>query len=229
VRLPLFLFDFDQTLSAYDFRRRLPTLSAATGVSQYRLAASWWAGGHERAAESGAFATTEEYLEAFHEVTGGALDRQQWIDARLAAMTPIPVALTALRLAASLGTASLLSNNPIIFRDCFAELAPEAAAILGPNDLVSASLGARKPDRVIFERALAHFGADAADAMFIDDSAENVAGAEAAGLTGFQVRLHGPDANTGDLESAIRDFASRVSAGRPCDGRANHPTRPRTG
>ena len=35
---PLFLFDFDKTLYAYDFRRRLPKLAQLTGVSQYALA-----------------------------------------------------------------------------------------------------------------------------------------------------------------------------------------------
>ncbi|MDR5701281.1 HAD-IA family hydrolase [Agromyces aerolatus] len=205
---PLFLFDFDQTLSAYDFRKRLPALALATGVSQYRLASSWWAAGHEAAAEEGAYATSEEYLTAFREVTGGALTRRQWIDARLAAMTPVPETLEAVRLAGALGTASLLSNNPIIFRDCFPELAPEAAALLGGNDLVSAILGARKPDRRIFERALAHYGADAADAMFVDDSAANVAGARAAGLTAFQIRLGGTDANARELVPAIRAFAA---------------------
>lgn len=209
VQPPLFLFDFDQTLSAYDFRKRLPALAAATGVSQYRLASSWWAGGHEAAAEAGAYATTREYLEAFRDVTGGALSRRQWIDARLAAMTPVPAALDALRTAASIGTASLLSNNPIIFHDCFRELAPEAAAILGRHDLVSAMLRARKPDPAIFERALSHYGVDAADAMFVDDSAANVESAEAAGLVGFQIRLSGPDANADELEPAIRDFAAR--------------------
>lgn len=214
VRRPLYLFDFDQTLSAFDFRKRLPALAAATGVSQYRLASRWWAGGHERAAEVGEYATTDAYLEAFGEVTGAELTRQQWVDARLAAMTPVPAALDALRLAASLGTASLLSNNPIIFHDTFRELAPEAASILGGAasfpmgyGLVSAQLGARKPGALIFARVLDRFGVDPADAMLIDDAPGNVAGARDAGLSAFQFRLHGPDANGHLLEAAVRDFA----------------------
>lgn len=215
MRPPLFLFDFDQTLSAYDFRKRLPALALATGLSQYRLASTWWAGGHETAAESGAYPTTEAYLEAFRQVTGGALTREDWVRARLAAMTPVPETLRALRVADALGTASLLSNNPIIFHDTFAELAPEAAAILGPRSLVSAMLGARKPDPAAFAAALARYGARPHDALFVDDSAANVEGARAAGLTAFQVRLTGPDANGHLLEAAVRDFAARVSGARP--------------
>lgn len=205
---PLFLFDFDQTLSAFDFRRRLPALAAATGTSQYHLASTWWGGGHERAAEVGEYPTTTAYLVAFERVTGAALTREQWLQARLAAMTPVPAALDALRLAASLGTASLLSNNPIIFHDCFTELAPEAASILGGYGLVSAQLGARKPGALIFARVLERFGADPADAMLIDDAARNVEGAREAGLTAFQFTLDGPDANAHELEPAIRAFAA---------------------
>lgn len=205
---PLFLFDFDQTLSAFDFRERLPALARATGASQYHLASSWWGGGHERAAEVGEYATTESYLTAFREVTGAALTREQWLEARLAAMTPVPVALDALRLADSLGTASLLSNNPIIFHDCFTELAPEAASILGGAGLVSAQLGARKPGALIFSRVLERFGVDAADAMLIDDAAVNVAGARDAGLAAFRFVLDGPGANTHELAGAIRSFAA---------------------
>jgi putative hydrolase of the HAD superfamily len=208
---PLFLFDFDQTLSAFDFRKRLPALAHATGLSQYHLASRWWGGGHERAAEVGEYATTDDYLAAFHEITGAELTREIWLQARLAAMTPVPVALGALRLADSLGTASLLSNNPIIFHDCFAELAPEAAAILGGDGLVSAQLGARKPGALIFARVLDRFGVDPADAMLIDDAAVNVAGAREAGLAAFQFRLDGPDPNSHLLEGAIRDFAQRRS------------------
>jgi 2-haloacid dehalogenase len=41
-----------------------------------------------------------------------------------------------------------------------------------------------KPDRAIFELALNRFGLGPGEALFIDDRAENVAGAQAAGLIG---------------------------------------------
>ena len=39
-----------------------------------------------------------------------------------------------------------------------------------------------KPDPAIYALALARFGVRAADALFVDDRADNVAGAEAAGM-----------------------------------------------
>jgi len=210
---PLFLFDFDKTLYAYDFRKRLPRLAELSGVSEYDLAKHWWAAGREEAAESGAYPSTEEYLAAFNAATGGSLTAEGWRDARRAAMTSMPGSIAALRRAAQLGTASLLSNNPVIFRDSLPDLAPDVSGILGGNDLVSAVLGARKPDARIYARALERYGVDAGDAFFVDDSEANVRGAEAVGITAFHMTED--DAghfDTDGLRSAIEDFADRRGA-----------------
>lgn len=45
-----------------------------------------------------------------------------------------------------------------------------------------------KPDRAIYNLALARFGMPAEELIFIDDRAENVAGAEAAGMRGHHFR-----------------------------------------
>ena len=209
----LFLFDFDKTLYAYDFRKRLPRLAELTGVSQYALAKNWWEAGHEAAAEAGEYHSSEEYLAAFNEVTGGRLTVDGWLEARRAAMTPIPGSIAALHRAAELGTVSLLSNNPIIFRDSLPELAPEVARVLGENDLVSAVLGARKPEARIYTRALGRFGIAPEDTFFIDDSAENVRGAEAVGITGFQLLEIEGGYNTDALDDAIEAFAREHGRG----------------
>lgn len=207
--MDLFFFDCDDTLYDYDFRKRLPALAEFTGASQYHLASTWWAGGHERAAEAGEYGTSEEYLEAFHLVTGVKLSLDQWQRARASAMTVIPGSIAALRWAAGHGTTSLLSNNPIPFHDRLAELAPEAHALLQGNDLVSAILGARKPERRIYTRALGRFGVDAADAILIDDSAENVRGAIDAGMHGYRLRHTADGYDTIGLQAALEAFAAR--------------------
>ena len=56
----LYFFDLDKTLYAYDFRERLPALSRFSGVSQYHLASTWWAGGFERRAGHRAGAVEHE-------------------------------------------------------------------------------------------------------------------------------------------------------------------------
>ena len=47
--MDVYFFDCDKTLYDYDFHKRLPMLAELSGVSQYRLASRWWAGGFERA------------------------------------------------------------------------------------------------------------------------------------------------------------------------------------
>ncbi len=207
--MDVYFFDCDKTLYDYDFHKRLPLLAELAGVSQYRLAASWWAGGFERAAEIGEYATSEEYLRAFAEVTGASLTLEQWQRARKAAMTPITAAIDALHEAATLGTVSLLSNNPIPFRDSLPVLTPEIVDVLEGNDLVSAVLGARKPERRIYTRALGRFGVPPEDAILFDDSAANVAGARAAGMHAFQLRRGPHGFDTDGLTTAMRAFAGR--------------------
>jgi HAD superfamily hydrolase (TIGR01509 family) len=202
----LFLFDFDKTLYAYDFRKRLPALSRFSGVSQYHLAKTWWAGGYETRAELGEWATASEYLDEFAKVTGARITLDQWCEARHEASTPNAGVVDALRLASTLGTVSLFSNNPPPFAATLAAMAPDVAAILGDNVVVSYQIGARKPDALAYERVLARYDTVAADAFFVDDSAANIAGAAAVGIDGF--RYTGA-ADVPALDAAIRAFAAR--------------------
>lgn len=182
--MDLYLFDFDKTLYAYDFRERLPALARAAGVSQYRLASRWWAPGFELRAEAGEWPTADEYLDAFADETGSTrITLEQWADARIRASHPNPGVVATLARARDLGTVSLLSNNPSVFAAALPLIAPDVVTLLGENRLVSAGLGVRKPDARVFELALERYGASAVDTFFVDDSAENVDGARALGIT----------------------------------------------
>ncbi len=207
--MDLYLFDFDDTLYAFDHGKRLPALSHVTGVSQYRLANLWWAGGYERAAENGTYPSAEAYLNAFSDVTGARLTLTQWQWCREQAMSRIAGAVAALERAASLGIVSLLSNNPVPFRDSLPVLAPDVAKILGNNNLLSADLGARKPEARAYVRALEHYGVLATNAFFADDSPSNVAGAKRLGMTTFHFTTVNGVSDTIGLARAIDEFAHR--------------------
>jgi HAD superfamily hydrolase (TIGR01509 family) len=180
----LYFFDLDKTLYAYNFRRRLPALALLTGASQYHLARTWWADGFEARAEVGEWPTPDEYLETFAKVTQTRrLTLAEWASAREKAMTRIDGSVAALRRAATLGTVSLLSNNPAATASALPILAPDVVDIMGPNLLFSYMLGARKPGAAVYERALAHFGVSPENAFLADDSAANIRGAQAVGIT----------------------------------------------
>jgi HAD superfamily hydrolase (TIGR01509 family) len=202
----LYLFDFDKTLYAYDSRKRLPALSRISGLSQYHLAKTWWAAGWEVRAELGEFPTADAYLDRFAEVTGARLTLDEWCAARHEASTPNAGVVDALRVAATLGTVSLFSNNPPPFVATLARMAPDVAAILGPNVLVSCEIGIRKPDPKAYLAAVDHYGASAVDTFFVDDSAANVAGAAADGITTFHFT---GNQDVPALNAAITAFAAR--------------------
>ena len=206
--MDLYLFDFDKTLYAYDFRKRLPELARLGGVSQYHLASTWWSAGYERRAESGEWPTAETYLAEFARVTGASLTLAQWADARGKAMTRIDGSVAALRRAATLGTVSLLSNNPSVFQAALPLLAPDVSSVLGDNDLVSAALGVRKPAARIYELAMERFGSDPEHTFFADDSLENVEGAAELGI--YTHHFTTPEL----LDAAITSFSQRVTSSR---------------
>ncbi len=201
--MDLYLFDFDKTLYAYDFLKRLPALSRMSGVSQYDLASRWWAAGYEARAEAGEFGDSASYLDEFAAVTGARLTLTQWQDARLEAMSVIPGSVAALRRAATLGTVSLFSNNPSIFAESLPRIAPDVTEILAGNVAVSSMLGVRKPSAESFRRVLDRYGARPADTFFADDNAGNVAGAAAHGIVAHHFTT------AASLDAALTAFAMR--------------------
>jgi HAD superfamily hydrolase (TIGR01509 family) len=207
----LFFFDFDKTLYAYNFRMRLPALSQITGVSQYHLAKSWWAGGFERRAEAGEWRDPDEYFAQFEKVTGAHLDLEGYRRSRALASTSIPGSIDALRLASSLGTVCVLSNNPSPFAAALPLLAPDVTSLVGDNVLISCDLGVRKPDPEVYRLALARFGAQAEEAFFADDSAENVAGAASVGITAHQLVWIDGVPQLDALHDAIAAFAGQTA------------------
>lgn len=207
--MDLYFFDFDKTLYAYDFHFRLPALSLVTGASQYHLAKTWWAGGYEVRAEGGEWPTSEEYLTEFEHVTGSRLTLENWQESRALASTAIPASIEALHRASTLGTVSLLSNNPSPFAESLPLLAPDVTSIVGENRLVSCQLGVRKPDARLFELALAHYGTRAEDTFFVDDSVGNVEAASALGIHAHQLTYVNGVPQTDALDEAITRFAGR--------------------
>ena len=178
------LFDMNDVLCRYDRELRVARLARASGKSPAFVEAAIWGSGYEDLGDSGAMGA-EGYLGGFAERLGGGLTLDAWTGALRAALTPLPEALA---LAAALGrravVAVLTNNNLLVAREIDA-IFPELRPIFGRNIFVSAEFRARKPAPEVYRRCLARLGATPEAALFVDDSSRNVAGAEAAGLTGF--------------------------------------------
>lgn len=200
----LYVFDMDDVLYDYDWRRRMDGLSELTGIPFAELRRRWWHPEGEWAAEAGGYPTAEAYLDAVVEALGVPISVDAWVANRGGAMTPFPESLAAVARARELGAVSLLTNNGPLVQAQLPAIAPELVGLFAPDDLrTSSHYGARKPDPLVFERMLESYGADPADVFFADDLPENVAGARSVGITAHLFR------DPASLHAAIERFAAR--------------------
>lgn len=202
----LFIFDMDNVLYEYDWRRRMAGMTELTGLSLPELRKRWWHEHGEWAAEAGGFATPEEYLAALEAAIGMPIDEADWVRVRGAAMTPWPDSLAAARRASELGRVTLLTNNGVLAGKHLATLAPELVDLFGEHLYTSSYYGARKPDPEVFRRVLAAYDTPASEAFFADDLAENVEGARSVGITAYHF------GTAAGLTAAIEDFAQDRAA-----------------
>jgi putative hydrolase of the HAD superfamily len=180
----LFVFDMDDVLYDYDWERRMEGLTALTGYDLDELRRRWWNASGEWAAEAGEYRTAERYHAAFTRALEKDITVEQWVANRRSAMTPWPDSIAAVARAAELGQVSLLTNNGPLLGAHLATIASEIAPLFGDHLHTSSYYGARKPNRVVFQRMLDEYDADPADVFFTDDLIENVRGAESVGITG---------------------------------------------
>jgi glucose-1-phosphatase len=206
----LFVFDMDEVIYDYDWRRRMAGLEELTGVPFAELRARWWNHGNEGRAEAGGFADGAAYLAALNEALGSSLDADQFVANRRSGMTLRPAVVAAIERAAELGDVSLLTNNGPLVDERLPELAHELVPLFGAEHLrASSRYGARKPDPAVFRAMLAAYDADPADVLFADDLPENVAGAASVGITAHRYL------EPAGLLAAIESFAAAHAARSP--------------
>lgn len=172
-------FDIGNVLVRFDLTGLLKDFALSAGSSPWRVARLVWSRRLVDDVESGRLSGPALHV-LVHEQTGfrGDYDefRRLWcgrfkLDERVAGV---------FRKAAKKTPAYLLSNtNPIHWehikkRYAFAREARGAA--------LSFEVGSRKPERAIYAAAAALAGVEAAECLFVDDLAENVAGAQKAGM-----------------------------------------------
>lgn len=203
----LFLFDMDDVLYDYDWRARMASLTERSGHDLTELRRRWWESGLEGRAEAGEPTDAEEYLSTVCAALGTRVSRSDWVRFRAEATTARPEALDAVRRAAEFGTVALLTNNGILIHEHLHEVAGELVPIMGRENMhASAFFGARKPDPLVYARAMEHYGAVAESTFFTDDRLDNVEGAQSLGITAHQYR------DAAGLLAAIETFAEQIAS-----------------
>jgi glucose-1-phosphatase len=183
MRLDLVIFDMDQVLCRYDRPLRLSRLAAISARSPDEIFAAIWESGFEARSEAGAM-DAEAYLRGFGERMGYPLTRSQWVEARRISMAPVPDMLALVENIKHSVSVAVLTNNGYLTKETIALLFPELPPLFGPQLLFSAEFAARKPDPHVYQRLLARLDVAPEAALMVDDDADNVAGAETAGLHG---------------------------------------------
>lgn len=182
----LVLFDMDDVVYVYDRSVRIARLAEMSGLDPVFIETAIWSEGLEAAADGGAYPTGPLYLKSWQDRLGFALEEDQWVAARKAAMTLVPGTLALVDQLQAAGVAvGVLTNNGPLVHSRRHDLVPHLAARAGDRFTVSAQFSTLKPDPAVFTRCLAHLGFAAGETVFIDDKPENAEGSRDAGLVGL--------------------------------------------
>jgi glucose-1-phosphatase len=185
VPVTLLLFDLEGVLSHYDRAARAERLAAITGRTAETVRQAIWDSGLEARADGGEI-SDDQYLHELGVLLRYPVSRAEWLDARLASITPNQASIALASRAAQRCRIAILTNNCRLLTDHIGYLNPPVARLFGPHVYSSAAFGAAKPAVQTYRRCVEHLGAAAADTLFIDDSQANVDGALAAGLQGYR-------------------------------------------
>jgi len=180
----LVIFDMDDVLCRYDLGKRLRVLSRFSGRSPRDIRAAIWDSGFEDDSDAGCIGDAEAYLEEFCRRLGKRVTRDQWIEARRAAMVPDEEVIGIARQIKARARLCPFSNNGPLMKQSFEAIFPAAHGLFGEDFYCSCELKARKPDPAAYLRLLERLKVDAVRCLFIDDKRSNVEGAVMAGLHG---------------------------------------------
>ncbi|MDX1433680.1 MAG: HAD family phosphatase [Gammaproteobacteria bacterium] len=193
------IFDMDGVLCRYDFDRRLALMAEMTGVEAKTIKRVIFDEGFDESADSGGY-SAESYHEEFCRRLGAPLSVEQWLEARAKSMQPNLAVLDMARRVALDRKVAMLTNNGPLLEAHIDRVFPDVSETFGEHVYFSCSLGAAKPQVQAFQRVTERLQASPAESLFIDDSAEYVAGAVAAGLMAHHFQ------SIGELEAELRGY-----------------------
>jgi putative hydrolase of the HAD superfamily len=180
-KIQCILFDMDNVLCRYDRSMRVARLAEISGKPAAEIHRVIFESGFESLGDSGVLSPAE-YLKGFGNRIGYPLTLDEWIDARRAASGADHAMLELVRQLRSSVEVAVLTNNPELVADHIDVLCPELPPLFGQRIYASARFKSAKPDAICYERCLAELQIRPGAVLFVDDLAENVAGARAAGL-----------------------------------------------
>jgi len=179
----LLLFDLDGVLADYDREARCKAMATAVGASRDAMfEAMFGADGLEHATDRGEIGL-EGSLAGLRERHGWQLPAAQFIAARRLSTQVRPQMLALCRQLQAQARLAVFTNNGDWVHANLDTIAPELPPLFGEAIVCSGLMRQSKPDPEAFLACLRRLRHEAPeDVLFIDDNADNVAGARRAGL-----------------------------------------------
>lgn len=177
------VFDYGEVLSTSQSEHDRAEIVGAAGATAAEFWPAYWK--HREGLDQGTLTTT-----AYWNLVGGELGREfgpaqlqrLWAVDFRSWISVEPGSIDILDDLAAGGTRmAFLSNTGVDFGEAFRR-APFAHYF--EQMFISAELGMVKPDPEIYRHAARELGIEPAEMVFIDNKAENIAGAETIGITG---------------------------------------------
>jgi len=175
------LFDMNDVLFRYVRSARVADLARVSGKPAAEVESAIWGSGFEDFGDTGGI-DADAYLAGFGERLGWPLTPDAWAEALRAAVAPMPETLALAAAVRRKARVAVLTNNNLLVKRMVDAVFPELRPIFGEDFYVSAEFGARKPEPAVYLACLSRLDAEPNVALFVDDSARNVAGAALAGL-----------------------------------------------
>jgi glucose-1-phosphatase len=183
--ITLVLFDMEGVLSHYDRAARAARLAEISGRTSDVVRDAIWGSGLEAQADAGQI-SDDDYLRELGALLDYPVSRDEWLDARLASITPNEAVLTLAARIAQRCRIAILTNNCRLLTDHIGYLNPPVARLFGSDVYSSAAFGAAKPAAQTYLRCVGQLGVPGAETLFVDDTLANVTGAIDAGLQGYR-------------------------------------------
>jgi len=183
--IKLVLFDMDNVLCDYDRATRVAYLAELAGMSSETVHNAIWDSGFELLGDSGALEAAD-YLRGFGERIGYPLSLAEWVQARRHSMQADHAVLEIVDRLRQTVDIAVLTNNATLVADHIDTLLPELRPLFGSRIYTSAQFKTAKPDPRCYRLCLSELQVAPETALFIDDLAQNVAGAKEAGLLAHQ-------------------------------------------
>jgi glucose-1-phosphatase len=183
-RLSLLLFDLDGVLCTNHRRRRCAYIGACCGLKAEEVEAAIWGSGIEALGDVGAL-DEKAYLQAYHDALSYPLTLDEWIEARRVATEPHSEVLDFVQELKGRVRLAVLTNNSTLISTHIDRIFPELPELFGTAIYASAQFKAAKPNPACYLSSLSALNASPEETLFIDDSPDNVVGAEKAGLGGY--------------------------------------------